>query len=193
MKRFVVALTLAPVRVLKVPCLALMGAVAVFALFLGNARADTVLISDLGEGTPTVTATNQSSIIFLPGSGADFLHFLYTSTDQSVPAGSVSQDQLEPGGGVSDRLLLTFDGTNVVDIQFDSRDTILIPQGSGTFEPVTEDGNFNGFGIASDGYAARSAPLEASAVPEINSGSMASAFVVLTGGVLMLRARRRRI
>jgi hypothetical protein len=73
---------------------------------------------------------------------------------------------LELGGGVSDRLLLTFNGTNVVDIQFDSRDTILIPQGMGTFAPVPEDGNFNGFGIASDGYSARSDPEPAAGTPE---------------------------
>jgi hypothetical protein len=121
-----------------------LSAVAILALIAGTSRAeplrstggtggndDSLFVSDLGEGIPTVrlldpsgndiTATN----IQILQSGPESIHFLYTSTD-SAYVGQSSADMLEADGSLSDRILITANGTNTLDIQFQSDPDITL-------------------------------------------------------------------
>ena len=108
-------------------------------VYNGNARADQVVnIFDLTEDVPTATI-DGIPVTPLPDSTADYLHFQYTPESAWQWADHISiyqwsKDLLEPGTTeVSDRLLVTYDYPtmgNIIDVQFDSRDTILIPQGN---------------------------------------------------------------
>jgi hypothetical protein len=185
-------------------------AFVVFALAFGNASADTLRISDLTDGTPTVHAfdslgnPNDGNITMLADSGPEFLHFTYQSTDVFGTSGGVtaSRDLNEAvDGSFSDRLFAngsfgtTTTGLNISEFKFAS-DPATAPTGSRTFGSIVEDGTsqflFNFAGV--DNYFVQSDVSEPSdAVPEIDTGLMASALTVLSGGVLMLRGRRRRV
>src|SRR5437870_1308162 len=66
--------------------LPIVGAIAVFALPLEFARADTIRIDDFIEGAPTVQTfdaggtDNTATNVIILGSGAEFIHFTYMST-----------------------------------------------------------------------------------------------------------------
>lgn len=112
-------------------------------IFASVARADQIVnIYDLTVGVPTATI-DGNPVAPLPDSTSEYLHFQYTPESAWQWADHISnymwsRDLYEPNSTVlSDRLLLTYNFPtlgNVIDVQFDSRDTILIPQG-----------NFNGF------------------------------------------------
>jgi hypothetical protein len=125
---------------------------AVLLLGTASARADIIRIHDEIESVPRVQAFDNArnditaTNVQILETDADFVHLVYTSTDLIYePAGdSFSRDLLEADGTISDRLLVATLGGNRFDVQLDSRDTILIPQGKFLISPVTEDGTFQG-------------------------------------------------
>jgi hypothetical protein len=93
---------------------------------------DSLFVTENGDGKPTVqlfdpsgkdiTATN----ITILASGSEFIHFTYTSTD-SAYIGQSSADMLETDGStLSDRVLVTANGTSTLDIQFQSDPNITL-------------------------------------------------------------------
>ena len=152
-----------------------------------SVRADTIMIDDLTDGTPIVTAGNQAAVTIL-ASGPEFVHFTYASSQTvtgSVLSGTV--DLLEPGtGAFSDRLTITaVDGSNIFDVQFASDPALLPGSPDGT---ATENGNFQpliGFsqgGVLIDTYQVRSDVTETGTEPVPGPGS----FVLLGLGALGL-------
>jgi hypothetical protein len=124
-----------------------LAATALVALLAGTSRAgpiatgpndDTVTFSDLTEGVPTVTATGGTiAVVF---SAPDFLHITFTSSDLFF-SGQGNFDMLEQGtGALSDRLLFTGNGTNVLDLQFDSESQYGPLPVVNPATPITEDG-----------------------------------------------------
>jgi hypothetical protein len=144
-------------------------AITVFALPLGFARGDTIQISDLTEGNPTVqtfdasgndnTATNVTNLV----AAAETVSFTYTSTDFTYNGGAGYFDLLEPDGSVSDRLLLVSvaDGSPVLNLTFSS-DPAPLPSPINFIGSALEDGTFQGFTIG-DTFQMRS---DVDAVPE---------------------------
>ena len=108
-------------------------------------------ISDLTEGAPTVTQSGSDTVTITPvASQKDFVRFTFTvATAGGVPApflGTTSVDIFSqapgPSEALSDRFLITVTSPNNFDVQFDSRDSILIPTGTNqSFSQ--EDGNLH--------------------------------------------------
>jgi hypothetical protein len=136
-----------------------LSAVAILAIVAGTSRAgplhavsggggadDSLFVSDLGEGIPTVqlfdpsgndiTATN----IQILESGPEFIHFVYTSTDASY-VGQSSADMLEADGTLSDRILATATANGGIDFQFQSDPGITLGVVN-PFPTQTETGQF---------------------------------------------------
>jgi hypothetical protein len=115
-------------------------------------------IDDLTEGVPTVSQSGTTIVpLVIQGDSApDFLHFTFNYFAAGAnQAGTYSSDLLEPLTNVlSDRFLLTLIAGSVVwDIQFDSRDVILLPLGTrpGGQPPTVENGQFQALFFASGG------------------------------------------
>jgi hypothetical protein len=130
-------------------------AAAVLVLMVGaSARAYATIIvniSDLTEGgTPAVSQTGTTIVPLniLPDSTNEFVHFTFT---YAIPpptfVGTYSVDIFSQAPfnseTLSDRFLITLSsGSNIFDVKFDSRDTILIP--TGTNQSLSqENGNLN--------------------------------------------------
>jgi hypothetical protein len=130
-------------------------AAAALGLMAGaTTRADASIIiniSDLTENVrPSVTqsGTTVIPVTILPDSQSEFVHFtfLYAVPPQAF-VGTWGTDIFSQAPyiseALSDRFLLTLSsGSNLIDVQFDSRDTILIPQGN-HLSLSQEDGNLN--------------------------------------------------
>jgi hypothetical protein len=125
-------------------------ALALFVPMGGTAFAGTVRITDLFEGTPTVQAFSSAgvditatNISILRDSSGEFLHFTFTSVDQTFANSfSRSRDLLESDGSFSDRLLVvaTAAGSSVYDIKFAS-DPNTTAVGTNLIDPtLAEDG-----------------------------------------------------
>jgi PEP-CTERM motif len=116
---------------------------ALNAMAVGNAQADTVRIDDLLDGVPVVTADNPAQLVILAAT-AEFVHFTFT---EPVAAGVTTTDYkdfLETDNSVSDRIIFTATaGSNVLDVQFSSDPLLLpIPPNGFNLGPVLEDGTF---------------------------------------------------
>jgi hypothetical protein len=109
----------------------------------------TVNIYDLLEGLPTATV-DDIPVIPLADSTDDYLHFQFQSSWvwTGLPFAQFSKDLTESGTGtnpgvLSDRLLVTLDRSynGMIDVRFDSRDQIQIPQGNsfGAIDPTIEE------------------------------------------------------
>src|SRR5262249_10503187 len=119
----------------------LCGVLAVLLCLGSYVRADTIMIDDLMDGNPIVTAGNQAAVTIL-AIGPEFVHFTYSSSQAAL--GSIlsgTADFVEPGtGAFSDRLIITaVAGSNIFDVQFASDPAVLPGAPNGTF---TEDGTF---------------------------------------------------
>lgn len=165
---------------------------------------DPTNITDIDPITVFQTGTTITSLIILPDSTNDFVHFTFTYPNLGLSSSLTwSFDLLEPpssppppgcnppGPCVSDRFLITSPvGTTSWDVKFDSRDIILIPQGSNLQGSALENGALQHMFSAQIGpdsldIFASSQPAE---VPE-------PAALALTGGGLVslgLWRRRRR-
>ena len=102
---------------------------------VGMAADQIVNIFDLTEGMPTATIDNVpiTADMIMADSTDDYLHFQFQSSwTYAIPLQAlVSRDLTEPGStAVSDRLLATLDNSfnGMIDVKFDSRDMIQIPQ-----------------------------------------------------------------
>ncbi len=99
--------------------------VAAIAITAGNGQADTIKIDDLAEGVPTVQSItaggidNTATNVTIISSSPESIHFLWTSTD-ATQSDQISIDMLETDGTVSDRILITGNGTSIVDFLFAS-------------------------------------------------------------------------
>jgi hypothetical protein len=108
-----------------------------------------VKIYDLTEGMPTATV-DEIPVTPMSGSTDDYLHFQFQSNwTWAFPWDTqVSRDLTEPGSMLlSDRLLVTLNESQggMIDVRFDSRDPILIPQansalGSKIWDSLEETG-----------------------------------------------------
>jgi hypothetical protein len=139
-----------------------------------------VNIYDLTEGMPTATVDGLS-VTPMSDSTDDYLHFQFQSNwIWAFPWDTqASRDLTEPSSTlVSDRLLVTLNESQqgMIDVKFDSRDTILIPQanvpvfGSKIFDSMEETGSlqemFQVAGNDGDGNNQFATFYAASEVPE---------------------------
>jgi hypothetical protein len=129
-------------------------AAAALGLMAGaTTRADASIIiniSDLTDGVPSVSqsGTTVIPVTILPDSQNEFVHFTFQyAIPPQVFVGTWGTDIFSQAPynseALSDRFVLTLSsGSNLIDVQFDSRDTILIPQGN-HLSLSQEDGNLN--------------------------------------------------
>jgi len=114
-----------------------------------TAFAGVVQIDDLSEGTPTVQAFSNggtditaTNITILPDTTGEFLHFTFTSVDQTFANSFTrTRDLLELNGSLSDRLVVTATGagSSVYDIKFASDPSLLTAAGD-IVPALIEDG-----------------------------------------------------
>src|SRR5258708_27135899 len=139
---------------------------------LNGANADTIFISDFGDGTPTaVVQRNGASvpITIMHDSTSEFLHFQFTSLFPAANTDTVSRDLIEPANGdgtpqtLSDRFLLSFvQGGFINDVKFGSDSypgSPTVSPGNTVFAPIIENGlaqvvlqTFFGTGQLADQY-----------------------------------------
>jgi hypothetical protein len=141
--------------------------VAAIAITAGNGQADTIKIDDLAEGVPTVQSItaggidNTATNVTIISSSPESIHFLWTSTD-ATQSDQISIDMLETDGTVSDRILITGNGTSIIDFLFAS-DPVAFPSQINPLPSVIEDGTFQTVGQTIDTLQVRS---DLDAVPE---------------------------
>jgi hypothetical protein len=190
--------------------------VSVLGLMLGGVgRAEAgylFMIDDRGPGAITVSNTGSTlpgSVLLLPDSTADFVHFSYQIENGVVnpvaPATfSVSRDLLDPLSSstplsLSDRLVVKFTlDSPTVEVWFDSRMPVVLPVGDvigGTPVVEVDDGNFVfllGYGFL-DTDTGQSAAAEFWAASEPHESVPESASLTLFGiGLASVVAMRRR-
>ena len=126
-----------------------LGVLAVLVMTMETARAGTIIITDVGEGTPTVQALSNSgapiAVAIQTDSTAEFLHFTFNSTEQIFANSFIrGRDLVEGDRSVSDRLIVTATaaGSTLYDVQFASDPSLLtFPGNINLIDPVlAEDG-----------------------------------------------------
>ncbi|HEV3261628.1 MAG TPA: PEP-CTERM sorting domain-containing protein [Gemmataceae bacterium] len=121
-------------------------ALAVFNMVLSVARADLVQITDLAEGPPIVFTDNPAALTII-SSSSEMVHFTFQET-AAAAAATFYSDLLEADGSLSDRVIFTQNGTNVLDVVFASDpQSLTLPPGAQNLVTVVEDGTFQTVGV----------------------------------------------